>query len=83
MQSALKKIAVFALALAVIAAFGCKGDTPPTQTDEQGMQTTNPPGQTAPKEAEAPDIGEAVASLFGSLAALANSDGAHAARITL
>lgn len=48
MQSVLKKIAVFALALAVIAAFGCKGDTPPTQTDEQGMQTTNPPGADCP-----------------------------------
>ena len=83
MQSVLKKIAVFALALAVIAAFGCKGDTPPTQTDEQGMQTTNPPGQTAPKEAEAPDIGEAVASLFGSIEDIEKYDGENAVRITL
>ena len=83
MQSVLKKIAVFALALAVIAAFGCKGDTPPTQTDEQGMQTTNPPGQTAPKEAEAPDIGEAVASLFGSIENIEKYDGENAVRITL
>lgn len=83
MQSVLKKIAVFALALAVIAAFGCKGDTPPTQTDEQGMQTTNPPGQTAPQEAEAPDIGEAVASLFGSIEDIEKYDGENAVRITL
>ena len=83
MQSVLKKIAVFALAFAVIAAFGCKGDTPPTQTDEQGMQTTNPPGQTAPKEAEAPDIGEAVASLFGSIEDIEKYDGENAVRITL
>ena len=83
MQSVLKKIAVFALALAVIAAFGCKGDTPPTQTDEQGMQTTNPPGQTAHQEAEAPDIGEAVASLFGSIEDIEKYDGENAVRITL
>ena len=75
MQSVLKKIAIFVLALALIAAFGCKGDTPPTQTDEQGMQTTNPPGQTAHQEAEAPDIGEAVASLFGSIEDIEKYDG--------
>ena len=67
MQSVLKKIAIFVLALALIAAFGCKGDTPPIQTDEQGTQTTNTPGQTASAEAEDPDIGEEVASLFGSI----------------
>ncbi|MDY5797690.1 MAG: hypothetical protein SPJ86_02475, partial [Eubacteriales bacterium] len=78
MQSVLKKIAIFVLALALIAAFGCKGDTPPTQTDEQGMQTTNPPGQTAPQEAEAPDIGEAVASLFGSIENIEKYDGENA-----
>ena len=48
MQSVLKKIAIFVLALALIAAFGCKGDTPPIQTDEQGTQTTNPPGADCP-----------------------------------
>ena len=41
MQSVLKKIAIFVLALALIAAFGCKGDTPPIQTDEQGTQPPN------------------------------------------
>ena len=83
MQSVLKKIAIFVLALALIAAFGCKGDTPPTQTDEQGMQTTNPPGQTAPAEAEDPDIGEAVASLFGSIEDIEKYDGENAVRIML
>ena len=83
MQSVLKKIAIFVLALALIAAFGCKGDTPPTQTDEQGMQTTNPPGQTAPAEAEDPDIGEEVASLFGSIEDIEKYDGENAVRIML
>ena len=78
MQSVLKKIAVFALALAVIAAFGCKGDTPPIQTDEQRMQTTNTPGQTASAEAEDPDIGEEVASLFGSIEDIEKYDGENA-----
>lgn len=83
MQSVLKKIAIFVLALALIAAFGCKGDTPPIQTDEQGTQTTNTPGQTASAEAEDPDIGEEVASLFGSIENIEKYDGENAVRITL
>lgn len=37
-----------------------------------------PPGQTAPKEAEAPDIGEEVASLFGSIEDIEKYDGENA-----